>query len=103
MIPDSWQSRLNLAPGADEVLALCREFIAECTHHDLAQLAAACKPVPCRDVAEVHQYALALIRHAAIGDRFGAPAVHRLSTFFTRAALRLMELEPQAEEQRRRG
>jgi hypothetical protein len=81
-----------LASSDDQVLALCREFVAECTPHELAQLASSCEPVPCTNVAEIQQYALALIRHAGIGERFGAPALHRVSTFFTRAALRLVEL-----------
>ena len=103
MIPGSWQERLNLADTDEAVLSLCREFIGGCAPHELAHLAAECKPVPCRNVAEIHSYALALIRHAAIGDRFSAPTVHRLSTFFTRAALRLMELAPAAGDQRRQG
>ena len=103
MIPGSWQERLVLAENDEDVLALCREFIAACTPHELAQLAAECKPAPCRNVAEIHSYALTLIRHAAIGGRFSAPTVHRLSTFFTRAALRLMELAPDAGDQRRQG
>ncbi|MEP7069839.1 MAG: hypothetical protein ABI789_11380 [Usitatibacter sp.] len=47
---------------------------------------------------DVSPYALALIRQLGVGERATAPGLHRLTTFFTKAALRLAQISTQFAE-----
>jgi hypothetical protein len=87
-----WKSRLDAASTEEEVVVVCQDFVALWTRPELAELAPSCRPNAIAESAEVNSYALKLIGHLGMGDRSTAPALHRMSIFFTRAALRLAQL-----------
>ena len=93
-----WQGRLNEASTTDEVAVVCREFLASMTPVALAELPASCTPKERIEVQDVSPYALSLIRQLGIGSRSSAPALHEVTTFFTKAALRLAMITTQIAE-----
>ena len=99
----TWQGRLQETTCADDVIAVCREFVSVTTAQELADLPSDCKPSDFASPRDVQRYALDLIHALAIGDRSSAPTITRLSTFFTRAALRLVQLATDKQPQRRRA
>jgi hypothetical protein len=62
----------------------------------LAELPASCVPARVVEVRDVSPYALRLIRQLGIGDRATDPVLHEVTTFFTKAALRLAQITTQA-------
>jgi hypothetical protein len=92
MLTLAWQGRLDEASSEDAVVVVCRDFLALWTPKELAELPAICLPQVIVEGDEVNTYALKLIRHLGVGDRASAPMLHRMSTFFTRAALRLAQM-----------
>jgi hypothetical protein len=98
IFPTGWQSRLDEASTKDDVVGVCKEFLALWTAEELAQLPASCQPKAAIAAEEVNYYALTLIRQSDIGDRSSAPLLHRMSTFFTKAALRLAQITVQSAE-----
>ena len=94
----AWQGRLNEAPGKEDVVAVCRQFLSHWTHGEIEELPAGCRPNATIDSDYVNAYALMLIRQLGIGDRVTAPMLYKMSTFFTRAALRLAEITDQGRE-----
>jgi hypothetical protein len=90
-----WQGRLNEASSQEDVVFVCRQFLGLWTPQEIAELPEVCRPKDRLDVDDVNPYAIMLIWHLGIGDRATAPMLHRMSTFFTRAALRLAEIRAQ--------
>ena len=93
-----WQGRLNEASTLEGVARVCNEFLASITPDEFDELPPSCRPRPEVTSRDVSPYALALIRQLGVGDRVGAPALHRLTTFFTKAALRLEQITTQFAE-----
>ena len=93
-----WQGRLNEASTTDDVAVVCGAFLASMTPVALADLPAACQPKEHLEVQDISPYALSLIRQLGIGDRSSAPALHEVTTFFTKAALRLAQITNQIAE-----
>jgi hypothetical protein len=91
-----WQGRLNAASTAEDVAGVCRDFLEGWTAQDLADLPATCRPAEIVDSRDVSPYALKLIRRSEVGDRATAPLLRRMSTFFTRASLRLAAIAAEA-------
>jgi hypothetical protein len=102
-----WQGRLNEAPTVDDVATVCREYVDLFSPASLAELPASCLPKPRIEVREISPYALSLIRELGLGDRASAPALHEITTFFIKAALRLAQITTQiaavSAEQRQRS
>jgi hypothetical protein len=92
-----WQARLNQANTPEHVAEVCREFLVVMTPAALEQLPASCQPPADLDLRDISSFALKLIRQLDVGDRATAPVLHELTTFFTKAALRLAILDAGAE------
>jgi hypothetical protein len=98
MSATGWQGRLNAASNEEDVVTVCRDFLGLWTPEEIAQLPATCWPRRDLDWHDVNPFAMKLIQHIDIGDRISAPMLHKLSTFFTKAALRLAQITaPKAE------
>lgn len=93
-----WQGRLNEASTTDDVAVVCREFLASLRPDQIAELAPSCRPNEPLEVRHISPYALTLIRQLGIGDRSTAPVLHEVTTFFTKAALRLAQITTQIAE-----
>ena len=91
-----WQGRLNEASTEDRVTDVCRAFLMAFGPASHEELAASCRPPGNLQTNDISPYALKLIRQLGIGDRVTAPALHEITTFFTRAALRLAQISTQA-------
>jgi hypothetical protein len=91
-----WQGRLNEAPTADDVVKVCNDFLASFTPDAIAELPASCRAQEPVRIGDINPYALRLIRQHGIGARASAPVLHDVSTFFTKAALRLAQITTQS-------
>lgn len=95
-----WQGRLNEASTAHEVAAVAREFVAQLGTDELRELPEGCQPGAIANARNVVCYALKLA-HRHVGDARSAPVLHRISTFFTKAALRIVQIEQHRTEVQR--
>ena len=93
-----WQGRLNESSTTDAVGDVCNEFLALLTLAQRAELPGSCVPQEHVAVQDISPYALKLIRQLGIGDRASAPVLHEITTFFTKAALRLAQITTQIAE-----
>jgi hypothetical protein len=93
-----WQGRLDESSTSEDVVNVCRDFLVLWSPHELAELPLSCRLKGMIDVHGINSYALTLIRQLGIGDRATDPMLHRMSTFFTRAALRLAQILEQTAE-----
>jgi hypothetical protein len=101
----AWQDRLNEASTREEVVLVVQDFLALWKPEEIAQLPPDCMPGTMEDAAQVNSYALKLAhRHTIwIGD---VSALHRMATFFTKAALRVFQindLSAQVRSEKREG
>jgi hypothetical protein len=91
-MPSSWQERLDAASTEEEVVSLCRDFLAQFSAYEISQLPEGCRPSRLLDGNDVSEYAFDLIRHRC-DDGLGAEyAAHRLTAFFTGATGRLTQI-----------
>jgi hypothetical protein len=102
-----WQGRLNEAVSTEDVGAVVTDYLATWNSAALAELPISCKPDELLAVSDISPFALKLIRQLGIGNRASAPLLYELTTFFTKAALRLAQIGTQAAtvaaERRSRG
>lgn len=87
----SWRSRLDEAKSPEAKLAVCNEFVARWKPEEITQLPPDCRPKARFEIAEIYPFALKLIQHLETGTRITDPLLHRLSIFFTTAALQLAQ------------
>ena len=87
-----WQSHLNEAATQRDVVSVCNQFLTMWSPAELAELPEACRPKDIIAVEDVSPYAVRLVLQSGDGDSSTAPMLVRMSTFFTRAALRLAEI-----------
>jgi hypothetical protein len=87
-----WQAHLNECSTQAQIVAACNQFLAMWSRGDLAELPEACHPKDAVALEDVGPYALKLVVQLELVDVASAPMLHRMSTFFTRAALRLAEI-----------
>jgi hypothetical protein len=92
-----WQGRLTEAPTQEAVVAVVRDFVAVVTPAEVAQLPADCHPGPMESPQHVTVFAL-MLAHRHNGDAKSAPVLHRVATFFTKAALRIYQIGERAHE-----
>ncbi len=90
-----WQGRLSECSSAQGLADICNEHIASLTRAEVDELPAASRPRPPLRTDDVNPYPLALIRQLGVGNRASAPALHALTIFFTKAALRLAQMREQ--------
>lgn len=88
-----WNDHLKDASTAKDVIAVCNQFLTLWTFEDLGKLPAACQPHTVVELEDVNAYALKLIAPLGARDATAAPMLHRMSTFFTKAALRLIQID----------
>ena len=87
-----WQSELDVASNEDEVAAVCNEFVATWTADELSELPSLCRISGVIGVEAIAPYAMKLIAVLGARDRAAAPQLHKMATFFTKAALRLVDV-----------
>ena len=92
MSATGWQGRLDDASSTEDVVDVCREFLGLWTPEEFAQLPSTCRPHDDLGSQDVTPYALKLIQFVGVGDRATVPMLYRLSTFFTKAALRMAQV-----------
>ena len=99
-----WQRRLDDASTSQEVVDIANDFLALWTRDELAQLPPDCKPEQVRDAGQLNTYALKLAHRDTIAPG-GISSLHRMATFFTKAALRIFQIKDNvlAEHGERRG
>src|SRR5213083_2814576 len=91
-----WQGRINDASTEEAVALVCRRYLELWTPEQLAELPESCRPRAELDSDDVGPYALRLIRQLGVGDRATAPFLYTLTTFFTKAALRMVQMRENA-------
>ena len=91
-----WQGRLNDASTEEAIALVCRRYLDLWTPEQLAELPGSCRPRAELDSGDVEPYAVRLIRQLGVGDRATAPLLYTLTTFFTKAALRMVQLREQS-------
>lgn len=91
-MPLSWQDRLDSASTATDVVAVVREFVAQFSPTEVAQLPPACRPAKIVDAQDVTDYALDLVRHRCDESDGAKHIVDRLTAFFSSATTRLSEI-----------
>lgn len=90
-----WQMRLDDAWSNDDVLAIVAEFLAAWDSPELRAIPADLLPANLHEAAQVNAYAF-LLAHMLTGDARTQPGLHRMSTFFTKASLRIFQLAENA-------
>lgn len=99
-MPLSWQDRLDSASSQGEVVAVVREFVAQFSPSEIAQLPDACRPSKIVDGQDVTEYAFNLVRHRCDDGVSGEHTLARLTAFFSSAASKLSEIlyQPASQE-----
>ena len=92
-----WQGRLAEAATKEAVVAAVQDFLGGIGAAEREQLPAECRPGPMNNAQHVTVFALMLV-HRHDGDPKAAPLLHRMTTFFTRAALRLYQIQERSHE-----
>ncbi len=87
-----WQRRLDDSSTPQEVVEVANDFLALWTSEELAQLPLDCLPDPLAGAGQLNSYALKLAHRDTITTGAVSP-LHRMATFFTKAALRLFQIE----------
>jgi hypothetical protein len=96
---NGWQARLKEASTPQDVVDAARDFLALRTSQEMALLPEECRPGEIRDEDDLTRYALKL---ASSNPEPGSPeagVVRRVGTFFTRAALKIVELREELPRQ----
>ena len=88
----SWDSRLDSATTPDDVAALCDRYVTAWSFQDLGQLPSSCQPVYGVEAGQVSPYALKLAERLGDRNADAAPMLHRMSSFFTKAAQRMAQI-----------
>jgi hypothetical protein len=88
-----WNISLLEAQTADEVAMVCAGFIGALTPQELADLPARLHPPDILDADSIALYAMTLIRMTGIDDLTLKRPAYTMSRFFTKAALRLADLQ----------
>lgn len=92
-----WHGRLNEAATAEAVVAAARDFLAALTRPERSQIPDDCQPGAIDNAQQLMVLALRLAdRHD--GDARAAPVVHKLAAFFSRAALRIHQINERSRE-----
>ena len=85
-----WQGQLDQADRPEAVLAIARDYLAQVSPEEVAQLPEDCRPGRLVDADDVATYAFELARRQSSAD---APEVlHKLAAFFSDASKRLSQI-----------
>ena len=91
-MPRSWQDAVRAADTEDDVLDLVKDFLAQFSPEEIAQLPHHCRPAKILDAHDVSEYAFDLARHRCDEGDEGAEVLNKLAAFFTDANERLAEV-----------
>jgi hypothetical protein len=97
MTSTGWQQRLEWASTTQEVLQVVNDFLSLWTVEETARIPEDYRLVHVGTAQEVNVHAYKLA-HRQLGTEPGDPLTHRMASFFTKAALRMMELSEPGEE-----
>lgn len=89
----SWDSRLDTATTPAAVADLCELYVTAWSFQDLGQIPSSCQPSYGVEAGDVSPYAAKLATRLDGRDAEAAPMLHRMSTFFSKAAHRLAQIE----------
>jgi hypothetical protein len=92
-----WQGRLNEAPTREAVVGVVQDFVSILATNGIDELPEDCRPGPMHTPQHVTVFAL-MLAHRHNGDPKAAPALHRVATFFTKAALRIYQISERSHE-----
>ena len=87
-----WQTELDMASNEDEIAAVCNAFVATWSADELSELPSLCRISGAIKVEAIAPYAMKLIAVLGVRDRATVPKLHKMATFFTKAALRLVDV-----------
>jgi hypothetical protein len=92
MVATTWQHRLDMAHGVNEIVAAARDYLATLAPAELCALPEGCRP-PAKivDADDVSSYAFDLVRFECQAHDT-REMVHRLARFFSHASMRLAQL-----------
>jgi hypothetical protein len=88
-----WTARLREAQSVEALMGLCVRYVELLPTEELDDMPTECRPPLLCDSAQITSHAIRLIQFSEIGDRGAHPALRPMTSFFTRAALRLAELQ----------
>ena len=91
-MPYGWQDRLNGCLTETEVLDVARDFLAQFSPYEIASLPELCRPPRLKDSHDITGYAFTLVRHHCDNGEPHDYAAHRLTNFFSNAAMRLSQI-----------
>lgn len=97
MTSTGWQQRLEWASTTGEVLQVVNDFLSLWTTEETSRIPEECRLVRVDTPMQVtaHAYKLA---HRHMATELGDPLTHRMASFFTKAALRMMQIEETSAE-----
>lgn len=98
MTTPRWQKRLEDASTQEDVVLAVNDFLALWTPDELAALAEDCRPGPIENAQNVNAYALKLAHYQYSADLRASPELRRMTTFLTKAALRIYQILEQTGE-----
>lgn len=93
----SWEWRLEEACTPEAVVEVTRDFLALWSPEEIARLPEECRPAKLVDANDVTEYAFILVRRSCADDRMSDRELLRMATFFTRASLRLSQIQASAD------
>ena len=92
-MPQGWQDRLTHAQTETDVVEVARDFIAQFSPYEIAALPESCRPPNrVKDANDITEYAFTLVRHHCDNGEPHDYAAHRLTNFFSNAAVRLSKI-----------
>ncbi|MGZ5036761.1 MAG: hypothetical protein ACXWG1_07990 [Usitatibacter sp.] len=91
----TWQVRLDEASTNGGVVEIVRQFLATWVAFDLGALPPDLRPTTLQTAQQVNAYAFLLARMLT-GTAKTQPELHRMSTFLTKASLRLFRIAEDA-------
>lgn len=88
-----WQLRLGDANSTEEVLWVARDFLAQWTPEQIAELPEHCRPGRLADADDIASYALSLVKHQCDGESWQVAApIQEMASFFIAAATRVSQI-----------
>ncbi len=85
-----WQGQLDHATRPEEVLAVARDYLAQVSPEEIAQLPEDCRPGRLVDADDVSDYAFELGRRQSAPDT--PDLLHKLAAFFADASTRISQI-----------
>ncbi len=87
-----WADRLNHASAVEEIINVVKDYLAQWTPEELANLPEACRPGRIADSDDITLCAFALVREQFKAEDRDDAALARMATFFTGASRRLSQI-----------